>query len=135
MPEDNSSSTATSTAFQADLNVPEETQKQFGDLVAMIRKSRSMNDEEKQYWVDVLPIMTKEQVTNLREILENEQKQVAEAEARRNKAINDTIKKTAKAFDEEAYRQKKLMRVKAEKEAEEKEKKDEAELLEKLQEL
>ena len=36
-----------------------------------------MNDEERQYWVNILPIMTPEQVQNLRDILTNEKQQLA----------------------------------------------------------
>lgn len=36
-----------------------------------------MNDEERQYWINILPIMTGEQVKNLQDILENEKKQLS----------------------------------------------------------
>ena len=41
-----------------------------------------MNDEERQYWINILPIMTPEQIQNLREILENERKQLAAIDAK-----------------------------------------------------
>ena len=57
--------------------MPADLQQKFGDLIALIKKSESMNDEERQYWINILPIMTPEQIQNLRDILENERKQLA----------------------------------------------------------
>ena len=49
-----------------------------------------MNDEERQYWVNILPIMTPEQVQNLRDILDNEKKQLAAIDAKYQSDI-DTV--------------------------------------------
>ena len=57
--------------------VPDDIRKKFPELIELILKSESMNDEERQYWFNILPIMTPDQVQNLREILENERKQLA----------------------------------------------------------
>ena len=62
---------------QTGLQIPPELQQKFGDLIDLIKKSESMNDEERQYWINILPIMTPEQIQNLRDILENERKQLA----------------------------------------------------------
>jgi hypothetical protein len=59
------------------LTVPPEVQQKYGDLITLIRASESMNDEERQYWVNILPVMTPDQVQNLRDILDNEKKQLA----------------------------------------------------------
>ena len=64
------------------LNVPPEVERQFPDLIALIRASESMNDEERQYWVDILPVMTPEQVEQLRGILQNERDQLAAIDAK-----------------------------------------------------
>ena len=61
----------------AGLQIPAEVAQKFGDLLEMIKKSESMNDEERQYWINILPIMTPDQVQNLRDILDNEHKQLA----------------------------------------------------------
>ena len=54
----------------------------FGPLIELIKSSESMNDEERQYWVNILPIMTPDQIKNLYEILENERKQLAAIDAK-----------------------------------------------------
>jgi Spy/CpxP family protein refolding chaperone len=59
------------------LQIPPEVQAQFGELIELIKGSESMNDEERQYWVNILPIMTPEQIQNLRDILDNERSQLA----------------------------------------------------------
>ncbi|MBN1258803.1 hypothetical protein JXA05_03535 [Candidatus Peregrinibacteria bacterium] len=113
------------------IHVPEDTRAKFGELIDLVLDSHSMDDEERQYWIDVLPIMTDEQIANLRDILNNEKKQIEEAQ----KAASGTPKKTGPAFDEEAYREKKQARIKTEKEQEEKERAEEEAVLNALQNL
>jgi hypothetical protein len=76
---DTSPSTGTS------LVIPDEIRQKFPDLIDLIIGSESMNDEERQYWINILPIMTPDQVQNLREILANERVQL--------KAIDDKYAK------------------------------------------
>ncbi len=59
------------------LQVPPDVAAKFGDVIKMIQASESMNADERQYWVNILPIMTPEQLQSLRDILENEKKQLA----------------------------------------------------------
>ncbi len=123
------------TTVQNDLNIPEDTKSQFSDLITMIQSSRSMNDEEKQYWIDVLPIMTEEQIVNLQEILDNEKKQIEEAKAKRDKSASEAVTKAARAFDAEAYKEKKKLRLEEEERHEEEERKNEKALLAELENL
>lgn len=62
----------------AKLVVPDEVKNKFPDLARMIVASQSMDDEERKYWFSVLPIMTKEQIAELRDILETEKKKLAD---------------------------------------------------------
>ncbi len=64
------------------LTIPEEAQKRYPQLIELIKASESMNNEERQYWINILPIMTEEQVKNLYEILDNERKQLAAIDAK-----------------------------------------------------
>lgn len=59
------------------VTVPDDVRAAFPDLVELILHSESMNDEERQYWISVLPAITPEQVQSLRDILENEKRQLA----------------------------------------------------------
>lgn len=117
------------------LKVPPEVAEQFGDLIALVKESRSMDHDERQYWVDVLPIMSEEQIENLRNILDNEKKQLAAAEANYHKSMDKAVQNVAHEFDEEAYLAKKRAREAAEKKYELEEKGEEAEVLEEIQSL
>ena len=58
------------------LTISDEVKAKYPELVQLIQASESMNDEERQYWINILPIMTPEQVQDLRNILDNEKKQL-----------------------------------------------------------
>lgn len=62
--------------------VPPDIQAQFPDIIALILASESMNVAERQYWVDVLPSMSPDQVAQLRTILTNERDQLALIDAK-----------------------------------------------------
>ncbi|MFH0820636.1 MAG: hypothetical protein V1908_02570 [Candidatus Peregrinibacteria bacterium] len=132
MPDDSS---ATATAVASKINVPTETREQFPDLIPLIVVSPSMNDEERQYWVDVLPIMTEDQVKNLRDILSNEKKQIDEANSTYAKGVQKEKEKVGVVFNEAAYKAKKQALKEAEKVQETEEAKSEDELLKEIGEI
>jgi hypothetical protein len=114
------------------LVIPEEIQKQYAEYVELIKGSRSMDDEERQYWIDVLPIMSEDQMQNLRDILENERKQLQEAKKGYSNRLSGAVNKAKKAFDEAAYLEKKRARLEAEKRHEREEREREQAILEEL---
>ena len=130
---DDSQTTATATKDDTILNIPEETLQKFPELVEFIKASPSMNDEERQYWVDVLPIMTDEQIENLSDILTNEKKQIDTINQEYQQDMDDAASKAKKAFDESAYRERKMIRLEAERLEEEKEKENEEALLQEME--
>ena len=69
--------------------VPDELKKKYPQLIELVLKSESMNDEERQYWINILPIMTPDQVENLRGILKNEREQLAAIDKRYSKQVKD----------------------------------------------
>ena len=69
------------------VQVPVELQQKFPELIALILGSESMNDEERQYWINILPIMNEEQIQNLQGILDNEKKQLAAIDKKYEKEI------------------------------------------------
>ena len=74
-------------AKPATVQIPDELRKKFPELIELILKSESMNDEERQYWVNILPVMTPEQVQNLKDILVNEREQLAAIDRKYAKEI------------------------------------------------
>lgn len=124
---------ATSTSDDSStLTIPDEVLEKFPELVELIKGSQSMNDEERQYWVDVLPIMTDDQIDNLRSILDNEKKQIEEVEKDYQQDMQKEAKYFNLEFDAFKYKEKKQARMEAEKKYELEEKKHEEELLAEL---
>src|SRR3989338_5427330 len=64
------------------LTIPDEVKAKYPELIALILGSESMNDEERQYWINILPVMTVEQIENLRQILQNEKDQLSAIDAK-----------------------------------------------------
>ncbi len=118
MPDDQSTTAVTD---DNQLIVPDEVKEKFANLLALIQKSESMNAEERQYWVDVLPIMTKEQIENLKGILDNEKKQIEEAEHEYSEGVKKDATHFKLAFDETKYKEKKRILKESEKMHEDKE--------------
>jgi len=77
--------------------ISEEVKSKFPELTAQIIASESMDDEEREYWIQILPIMTDEQVQKLRDILSREQAELAKideeyaekAESLNSKHVNE----------------------------------------------
>lgn len=105
----NSTSTATTLNPPGTLGIPQETSQRFPELIELIKGSKSMNDEERQYWVDALPIMSEDQLQNLYSILDNEKKQLAEAAKSYTSGMEAAENRAKRAFDENAYREKKRL--------------------------
>ncbi len=62
--------------------VPADVRAKFGELVDLIVTSESMNDDERRYWIDILPVMNDDQVSKLRDILARERDQLAAIDAK-----------------------------------------------------
>ena len=107
--------------------IPPETQEKFGALIELIKGSESMNQEERQYWINILPAMTPDQVTNLEQILTNEREQLAAIDAKYAKAPVADV-----ALMEKKIRDQKSKRTEREREQEAKEQAEEAALLERI---
>ena len=59
------------------ITVPASTKERFPELVSLILASESMDDEERQYWISILPVMEPQQIENLADILRDEQEELA----------------------------------------------------------
>ncbi len=60
----------------------DEVQVQYAELVKLILNTESMDVNEKQYWFDILPSMTDDQIDRLFNILETERRQLEELEVK-----------------------------------------------------
>ena len=95
------------------ITVPADTQAKFGELIALIKASESMNDEERQYWINLLPVMTPEQVANLNEILINERTQLAAIDEKYGKDAQSPAPESLQKMEEDR-KKKKAQRTSAE---------------------
>jgi serine phosphatase RsbU (regulator of sigma subunit) len=129
MPTDPQQSTA------AALVISDELRAKHPDLIALILESQSMNNEERQYWINILPIMTPEQLSNLRDILENEKRQLAAIDKKYSKEIQqiDAQQMVQKTEEERRLRRQDLHKQEGATQQTEQEK--EQELLRKIQSL
>lgn len=65
---------------------------QYPELIKLILNTESMDDEERQYWFDIMPSMSDEQIDRLFNILETERKKLEELEVKYQeeiKTLND----------------------------------------------
>jgi hypothetical protein len=67
-------------------------QAQYPELIKLILATESMDDEERQYWFDIMPSMNDNQIDRLFNILETERKKLEELESKYQdeiKALNE----------------------------------------------
>ena len=65
----------------------DEIQLKYGELVELVLWSESIDNNEKQYWFDILPSMTNEQIDRLFNILATEKRQLEELDAKYQEEI------------------------------------------------
>lgn len=95
----------------ADFDIPEMVKQKYPELIKLILETESMNDEEREYWFQILPIMTDDQITKFRAILENEKEQLARLDDEYQKEISKLNEKHVdewKQFETEEARRKRL---------------------------
>lgn len=76
-------------AFQ----IKDEMQAQYPELITLILETESMDDDERQYWFDIMPSMTDEQVDRLYNILDTEKKKLQELESKYQSEIKNLNEK------------------------------------------
>ncbi len=117
------------------LVIPPEVQEKFAPLLEMIKASESMNNEERQYWINILPIMSAEQLKNLEDILTNERQQLAAIDAKYTKESAEVGSQAIIDTMEQKLRTKKAQRQQVEQEETKQEENKEADLLAQIQSL
>ncbi len=114
--------------------VPEEIRKAFGPLVELILGSQSMNEEERRYWINTLPVMKPEQLTSLTDILTREKEQLAAIDKKYAHVLSKADERQAVAAMGKERTQKREEREMTEEQHESEERRKEAEILRKIEE-
>ena len=99
-------STSGGTTTKKTFNIPQEVLEKYADLVALIKGSSSMNDDERQYWFSILPIMTQEQVKRLRNILDTEKQKLAAIDSKYQNQLDQINEKHLLEWQEMKRREK-----------------------------
>ncbi len=73
--------------------ISDEILEKYKDLVQLILKTESMDNDERQYWFDIMPSMTEKQVARLFEILDTERKKLEALEQKYQKEIKSLNEK------------------------------------------
>jgi chromosomal replication initiation ATPase DnaA len=118
----------------ADLTIPAEIEKKYPELIKLIVASESMNDEERQYWINIIPAMTPEQIEQLKGILVSERAQLSTIDKKYSKEIEEIGQEQFVKQIQEARKKRQEERTKAEQEARAQEESTEENILKKIQE-
>ncbi|USN59069.1 MAG: hypothetical protein H6767_03105 [Candidatus Peribacteria bacterium] len=73
--------------------IQDEIQAKYPELIKMILATESMDDDERQYWFDIMPSMTDAQIDRLFNILDTEKKKLEELEVKYQKEIKSLNEK------------------------------------------
>lgn len=71
----------------------DEIQAKYTELVKLVLATESMDDEERQYWFDIMPSMNDSQIDRLFNILETERKKLEELELKYQEEIKSLNEK------------------------------------------
>lgn len=115
--------------------IPDAVMQKYPDLVELIKKTESMSDDERNYWFQILPIMTEEQVQRLRNILEEEAQQLAKLDEEYQEELSEINKQHLSEWNEFDIKKEREEREAAEKAHEQQEAADEAAILDELENL
>ena len=113
-------------------SVPQMVKDKFPDLMKLIKETESMNDEERDYWFQILPIMSEDQISKFRDILLNEKQQLARLDTEYEQELSKLNEKHMIELREFETKEKRKALAGAEKKAEVEEKEAEADLLKRL---
>ncbi|MEK7547565.1 MAG: hypothetical protein AAB540_01590 [Patescibacteria group bacterium] len=115
--------------------VPPLVRQKFPDLIKLIYETESMNEEEREYWLQIMPIMSEEQTTKFRDILVNEKNQLAKLDQDYQTEMAKTNKGPAMQLDEAKMKEKMQEIKQAEAVSEKEEKSEEDKVLQQLDNL
>jgi hypothetical protein len=113
--------------------IPRMIREKFPNLIKLIYETESMNQEEREYWLQIMPIMTEDQVVKFKEILVNEKNQLAKLDSDYEQEMAKLNESKPKPIDEAAKKEQRENLEKEEESHEESETSKEAELLDALE--
>jgi len=122
-------------SIAAKFDIPQVVRDNHSELLELILVTKSMNDDERQYWFNILPIMSDEQVEKLRKILITEQRKLAEINQEYNARVTEINEKYLQKWQEKEVERKREELKKAEANAEVEDKNIEDNLLSQLNSL
>jgi hypothetical protein len=73
--------------------ITDEIQATYPELIKLVLNTKSMDDQERQYWFDIMPSMSNEQIDRLFEILDTEKKKLEQLEVSYQKEIKSLNEK------------------------------------------
>lgn len=114
------------------MTIPDDIKEKFPEYIELILGSESMNDEERQYWVNILPVMTPDQLQNLKDILVNERDQLAAIDKKYSKQLDATEARASVEETGQKIKERREMRTEKELEFEKKEEEQTDALLEQI---
>lgn len=93
--------------------VPALVREKFPDLIKLIYETESMNQEEREYWLQIMPIMSEDQISKFRDILVNEKEQLAKLDKEYQQEMQRIGNNKPVADIDEKAMQEKLQNIKA----------------------
>lgn len=112
--------------------IPALVREKFPDLIKLIYETESMNEEEREYWLQIMPIMSEDQIVKFRDILVNEKQQLSKLDTEYQDEMKRINNKAPAEIDEVKMKEK-LQEIRtAEKSSKQAEKSQEDVLLEQL---
>jgi hypothetical protein len=112
--------------------IPKLVKEKYPDLIELVKTTESMDDQERQYWLQIMPIMTPDQVEKFRSILITEKQQLADLDKEYEDELNRLNEKHLLEWKEFESKEKSKAIKEAEAKSDVEEKQQEEELLAKL---
>ncbi|MBI5754367.1 hypothetical protein HZA40_04460 [Candidatus Peregrinibacteria bacterium] len=100
------------TEAEAKYIIPAIVRDKFPDLVKLIYETESMNEEEREYWMQIMPIMSEEQIVKFRDILVNERDQLAKLDKEYNQEMSRIDNKAPVVPIDETKRKESIEKIK-----------------------
>ncbi len=122
-------------AAQKKSRIPDYVREKYPNLEKLINETESMTNEEREYWYQILPIMTDVQIQKLRGILIHEKEQLSKLDKEYETELSKLNQKHIMEWKDQERREKRETLAKQEEDAESEEKQAEAELLKQMDSL